>query len=130
MVIYSRHLILPGFVSDSPLWLSIHYGAGLRNLDQGLWWVTIGLAGGYSATADNSQTFILKANGAAVKPGGGIFWSSASSRWQTGANARMEPGDTIVVPDKLDKVAWMRNIKDLTTVLYQIAVGTGVLLRL
>ncbi len=34
MVIYSRHLILPGFVSDSPLWLSIHYGAGLRALDQ------------------------------------------------------------------------------------------------
>jgi nicotinamidase-related amidase len=34
MVIYSRHLILPGFVSDSPLWLSIHYGAGLRSLDQ------------------------------------------------------------------------------------------------
>lgn len=34
MVLYSRHVILPGFVSDSPLWLSIHYRAGLRRLDQ------------------------------------------------------------------------------------------------
>lgn len=34
MVIYSRHLILPGFVSDSPLWLSIHYAGGLRDLNQ------------------------------------------------------------------------------------------------
>lgn len=34
MVIYSRHLILPGFVSDSPLWLSIHYQGGLRDLHQ------------------------------------------------------------------------------------------------
>lgn len=34
MVIYSQHVILPGFVSDSPLWLSIHYRAGLRSLDQ------------------------------------------------------------------------------------------------
>lgn len=34
MVIYSRHLIMPGFVSDSPLWLSIHYQGGLRDLHQ------------------------------------------------------------------------------------------------
>ncbi len=34
MVIYSQHLILPGFVSDSPLWLSIHYQSGLRDLNQ------------------------------------------------------------------------------------------------
>jgi nicotinamidase-related amidase len=33
-VIYSKHVILPGMVSDSPLWLSIHYNAGLRDLKQ------------------------------------------------------------------------------------------------
>ncbi len=33
-VIYSKHIILPGMVSDSPLWLSIHYQAGLRDLNQ------------------------------------------------------------------------------------------------
>ncbi len=34
MVVYSKHLIQPGFVSDSPLWLSIHYQSGLRDLNQ------------------------------------------------------------------------------------------------
>ncbi|HOI95126.1 MAG TPA: SLBB domain-containing protein [Syntrophobacter fumaroxidans] len=87
-------------------------------------------AGGYSPTADKGNVFILKADGSAVQPGRGIFWCVATARWQTGANGRLEPGDTVIVPDKLDKVAWMRNFKDLTTVLYQIAVGTGVLLRL
>lgn len=34
MVLYSMHTILPGYLSDSPLWLSIHAAAGLERLDQ------------------------------------------------------------------------------------------------
>lgn len=34
LVIYSQHTILPGFASDSPLWLQIHANAGLTSLDQ------------------------------------------------------------------------------------------------
>ncbi len=34
MVFYSVHTILPGYRSDSPLWLSIHAAAGLERLDQ------------------------------------------------------------------------------------------------
>jgi ureidoacrylate peracid hydrolase len=34
MVLYSVHSILPGYRSDSPLWLSIHVAAGLQRLDQ------------------------------------------------------------------------------------------------
>lgn len=33
-VLYSQHTILPGFGSDSPLWLGIHAAGGLKSLDQ------------------------------------------------------------------------------------------------
>jgi hypothetical protein len=33
-----------------------------------------------------------------------------------------------VVPEKLEKVAWMRNIKDITQILFQIATTAGVLI--
>jgi hypothetical protein len=39
----------------------------------------------------------------------------------------LDPGDTIVVPERLERVAWMREIRDLTQILYQIAVTAGVL---
>ncbi len=94
------------------------------------WSYYVDRSGGYTATADSGKIYILKVDGTAVQPGGGIFWSASASRWQTGLNGKMEPGDTVVVPDQLDKIAWLKNTKDLTTILYQIAVGAGVLLRL
>lgn len=33
-VLYSMHTVLPGYVSDSDLWLSIHANGGLASLDQ------------------------------------------------------------------------------------------------
>lgn len=86
-------------------------------------------AGGYSRTADKKKTFILKVDGGAAKPGGGIFWNSDSFQWQSGSPSQIEPGDTIIVPDQLEKVYWLKNIKDFTQILYQVAVGGGVLFR-
>ncbi len=34
MVIFSQFVIAKGFTSDSPMWLGIHVGAGLKSLDQ------------------------------------------------------------------------------------------------
>ena len=34
MVIFTQFIIKTGFVSDSPMWLGIHVGAGLKSLDQ------------------------------------------------------------------------------------------------
>ncbi|MEF9438000.1 MAG: hypothetical protein L0922_04380 [Candidatus Mariimomonas ferrooxydans] len=42
----------------------------------------------------------------------------------------IEPGDTIVVSEKLTRIAWLREIKDITQILYQIAVTAAVTLRL
>lgn len=38
----------------------------------------------------------------------------------------LDPGDTIVAPAKVEKIVWLREVKDLTQILYQIAVTAGV----
>jgi hypothetical protein len=37
------------------------------------------------------------------------------------------PGDTIVVPQNYDKIAWMREIKDITSILSNVALTAGVM---
>ena len=79
----------------------------------------IDMAGGYTENADTGRVYVLKADGRAFKPGGGAFWSRGTG---------LDPGDTVIVPDRLDKTAWMREIKDISQIFYQIAVSAGVLL--
>jgi len=56
-------------------------------------------------------------------------WDNESSGWGGSMrSARVEPGDTIVVPEKVERTVWMREAKDLTQILYQIAVTAGVLI--
>jgi hypothetical protein len=40
----------------------------------------------------------------------------------------VDPGDSIVVPEKLLQTRFMKDIKDITQILYQIAVTAGVLI--
>jgi hypothetical protein len=37
------------------------------------------------------------------------------------------PGDTIIVPQRYQDIAWMREIKDLTSILANVALTAGVL---
>lgn len=80
----------------------------------------IDLAGGYTEGADRSNVYILKTDGSAVKPSKGLFGLFSFTK--------LDPGDTIIVPEKLERIAWMRNIKDITQILYQIAVTAGVII--
>ena len=45
-------------------------------------------------------------------------------------SATVEPGDSIVVPEKLIQIRAMKDVKDITQILFQIAVTTGVLIAL
>jgi protein involved in polysaccharide export with SLBB domain len=79
-------------------------------------------SGGYTRFADEKNIFVLKVDGSAMKIPGGMFnWSSSRSRWEVAGFEEeiktIEPGDTIVIPEKLQATAWMRNIKDATSVL-------------
>ncbi len=88
------------------------------------------LAGGYTENADKDNVYILKVDGTAlkVKEGDkGIVWNSERKRWER-ITAAVEPGDTIVVPEKLTRIAWMRNVKDITQIMFHIMATTGVLI--
>jgi len=81
-------------------------------------------AGGLTRYADEKNIFVLKVDGSAMKIPGGMFsWNSPRSRWELTAFGEdiktIEPGDTIVVPEKLQATAWLRSLKDITAVLAQ-----------
>jgi hypothetical protein len=86
----------------------------------------VNLAGGYTESADKKRLYVFKADGTAVKPEGGNMFLFGEDSYRTGKD--LESGDTIVVPEKLEKTAWLREVKDITQILYQIAVTAGVIL--
>ncbi|RJR15471.1 MAG: polysaccharide export protein [Nitrospiraceae bacterium] len=93
----------------------------------------ISMAGGYASYADKDNIYVLKVDGTARKLTSGLLsWNSSRTRWEMSSFGEeikeIEPGDTIVVPEKLERIAWLREIKDVTQILYQIAVTAGVLI--
>ncbi|MBF0224109.1 MAG: SLBB domain-containing protein [Desulfobacterales bacterium] len=83
----------------------------------------IDMAGGTTTFADKKSIFILKSNGSALPHK--TKWFSTTSELLT---SKLEPGDTIIVPEKIEKIVWMQEIKDITQILYQIAVTAGVII--
>jgi len=87
------------------------------------------LVGGPTENADRDHIFLLKADGSVVTretADGGFFAFGGRGLM----SARVEPGDSILVPEKLVQIRLMKDIKDITQILYQIAVTAGVLVVL
>jgi protein involved in polysaccharide export with SLBB domain len=89
--------------------------------------------GGLTRDADAKQLSVIKADGSVIsrqqgRGGQGIFWDNEFNRWVFGGftSRQLEPGDTIVAPRKLDRNLWIRNTKDITQIVFQIAVAAGV----
>ncbi|MBN2132982.1 MAG: SLBB domain-containing protein, partial [Sedimentisphaerales bacterium] len=89
--------------------------------------------GGLTKDADKKQLSVIKADGSVVSRqqgsgGQGIFWDNEFKQWFFGGftSLQLEPGDTIVAPRKLDRYLWIRNTKDITQIVFQIAVAAGV----
>lgn len=95
----------------------------------------IEMTGGYSSYADKNNIFVMKVDGSARKLSKGWFnWSSKRSRWEMSGYeqeiSQIEPGDVIVVPEKIDHIAWLREIKDITQIMMNMAVVAGVVLKM
>jgi protein involved in polysaccharide export with SLBB domain len=92
--------------------------------------------GGPTNDADEKQICIIKADGSVVsitqKDADSVYWDSESHQWNFGGfmGIRLNPGDTILVPKKMDKLMWLKNAKDITQILFQAALATGVVLAL
>ncbi len=89
--------------------------------------------GGMTKEADKDQLSVIKADGSVISIQQGnrgklVFWDPQSNQWFFGGfmNHRIEPGDTIVVPRKIDRFFWLKTTKDITQIVFQIAVAAGV----
>jgi protein involved in polysaccharide export with SLBB domain len=77
-------------------------------------------AGGLTKDANEDEIYVLKVDGTAISKKEGSAWGASFM------SSRLDPGDTIVVPKEIDTAASFRRIKDITQILYQIAITTGV----
>lgn len=89
--------------------------------------------GGMTKDADKKQVSVVKANGSVVSIAQGnrgklVFWDSEQKSWFFGGfmSMEMEPGDSIVIPRKMDRFFWLKTTKDLTQIIFQIAVAAGI----
>jgi protein involved in polysaccharide export with SLBB domain len=89
--------------------------------------------GGMTKDADKKQLSVIKADGSVVSIQQGnraklVFWDSEQKSWFFGGfmSMEMEPGDTIIVPRKMDRFFWLKTTKDLTQIVFQIAVAAGI----
>jgi polysaccharide biosynthesis/export protein len=89
--------------------------------------------GGPTENAEDSQMYLVRADGTVVSKKAaswwGMGWSDEEKRWQFMADfedTQLYPGDTVLVPQKVIKPSFMKDVKDITTILFQLAVGAGV----
>lgn len=95
----------------------------------------ITVTGGYARYADESNIFVIKVDGSARKLSKGFMeWSDNRERWEVAGYGekirQIEPGDVIVVPEKLTTIAWLRDLKDITQILMNTAVVAGVAIKM
>ena len=82
------------------------------------------LAGGPTKGADTGSIFVLRANGSVVSA------RQSSSGWFGGnslTSLAALPGDTVFVPEELNKTTFMQEAKDWTQILYQFGLGAAAL---
>jgi len=80
----------------------------------------LNLAGGPTRGADQGSVFVIRANGSVVSSSQGRGWFG-SRRDLTAVRA--EPGDTVFVPEEINKTTFVQDAKDWTQILYQFGLG-------
>jgi protein involved in polysaccharide export with SLBB domain len=115
-------LFVPGMPSSVGVFGSVFntgsylYGEG-RSLDDYL-----RLAGGPTKGADEGSIFVVRSNGQVVsgRQSGDRGWFNRGTKL---GNLNAEPGDTIYVPEEMDKTTFIQDAKDWTQILYQLGIG-------
>jgi len=78
------------------------------------------LSGGPTKNGDKGRSFVIRADGTTLGGNGhnALFLNGFEQ-------ARLMPGDTIVVPEKLDKGALLRGFKDWTQIISTFVIGAA-----
>jgi protein involved in polysaccharide export with SLBB domain len=80
----------------------------------------LNLAGGPTRGADQASVFVIRANGSVVANPQGKGWFSSK---QDLATVKAEAGDTVFVPEEINKTTFVQDAKDWTQILYQFGLG-------
>ena len=84
------------------------------------------LSAGPTENADIANLFVLRADGSVTTRSQGSFLGVGRGDLQS---LVMVPGDTLVIPDKIDRetgyTAFMRGLKDWTQIIYQLGLGAA-----
>lgn len=81
----------------------------------------LALAGGPTVTADANSAFVIRANGSVVSGRQQRGWFGGGGVDKVPA----EPGDTIFVPDEVNRTTWMQDLKDWSQIIYQLGLGAA-----
>jgi len=96
----------------------------------------IDMSGGYTRYADKANVYVLKVDGSARKASSSfIGWNDKKDRHELAAfsdtdGEYIEPGDVVAVPENFERVAWLREVRDITQILMNTAVASGNLVLL
>jgi protein involved in polysaccharide export with SLBB domain len=96
----------------------------------------INMSGGYTRYADTANVYVLKVDGSARKAYSSfIGWNNKKDRHELAAFSEtdgeyIEPGDVIAVPENFERIAWLREFRDITQILMNTAVASGNLVLL
>jgi protein involved in polysaccharide export with SLBB domain len=82
------------------------------------------MAGGPTNGAETGEMYVIMADGSVR----GKMSDGAFSMFRSGGfmSVHLHAGDTVVVPQKLERVSWMKELKDISQILANIAVTAGV----
>ena len=79
----------------------------------------INLSGGATAFADNSNIYLVRADGAVVSP------QQISSGFFRSRNSQLQAGDTIVVPLQVLTFSSLRATSEISQIIYQMALSAA-----
>jgi len=81
----------------------------------------LNLAGGPTRAADRDSVFVIRANGSVISESQTAGWFSGGKLAATPAL----PGDTIFVPEEINRTTFIQNVKDWTQILFQLGLGVA-----
>jgi protein involved in polysaccharide export with SLBB domain len=87
-------------------------------------------SGGTLNDAETSEMYVLRPDGTVMSRqqfSFGFYWSDEGVNFGSFLSVPLVAGDTLVVPQKIEKIAWMREIKDITQILANMALTAGTL---
>ncbi|MFM2056687.1 MAG: hypothetical protein RLY71_1072 [Pseudomonadota bacterium] len=82
------------------------------------------LAGGPTRGADPANTFVVRANGSVVSNPQKATWLGFGGGL---SDEPALPGDTVYVPEEINKTTWTQSLKEWTQILYQFGIGAAAL---